>query len=105
MTTEDELDQIAATTDRHMAAAKQVAALATGWKIERCYVANRGSVYVTFVLTCETQYITKLRIADHEQTSDNHAAADLTLIVSEDGSADFAGVAAAIVRMEDGGVY
>jgi hypothetical protein len=105
MTIENELDAETAATGRHIAAAKMIAAELHGWKIDRQYVAKRGSVYVTFVSLCEKQYLTKLRIADHEETSDNHAAADLTLIVLPDGSADIAGCAAAIAALEDGGTY
>jgi hypothetical protein len=105
MTIEDELEKEAAATDRHLAALVAISAALTGWKVESKYVAKRGSVYATLVSTCETQYITKLRIADHEETSDKHAAADLTLLVGEDGTADIEGVVAAIVAMEDGGTY
>lgn len=99
------MDREAAATDRHLEASKMVASLLPGWKIDRKYVAKRGSVYVTFVSLCPTQYLTKLRISDHEETSDNHAVADLTLIVASDGSADVAGAAAAIAAMEWGGTY
>ena len=105
MTLEAELDREAAATDRHLAAAARIQSLLTGWKIDSRYVAKRGSVYVTFVSLCEKQYLTKLRIADHEETSDKHSAADITLIVGEDGEADVEGVVAAITEMEDGGTY
>lgn len=105
MALEDELNAEAASTERHLSALRDVAAALTGWKVESKYVAKRGSVYATLVSTCDAQYMTKLRIADHEETSDAHSAADLTLIVEQDGSCDVAGVAAAIMAMEDGGTY
>jgi len=105
MTIEDELENEAASVDRHLAALAAISAALAGWDVESKYVAKRGSVYATLVSTCESQYITKLRIADHEETSDQHAAADLTLLVGKDGTADIAGVVAAIISMEDGGTY
>lgn len=105
MSTEDEMIREEAATDRHMAALARVAAACPGWKIDRRYVAKRGSVYATFVSCCENQFLMKLRIADHQETSMAHAAADLTLIVSEDGSCDVDGVAAAIIAMENGETY
>ena len=105
MEIESQLDAEAAATDRHLAAAKKVVEALPGWKVDRQYVARRGSVYVTFVSLCPSQFLTKLRIADHEETSDQHAAADVTLLVNKDGTADIAGVAAAIAAMDDGGVY
>lgn len=105
MSTEDNLDREHAATERHLAAAEKVAAACVGWKVDSKYVAKRGSVYVTFVSCCEKQYMTKLRIADHEATSESHAACDITLLVAADGSCDAEGVAAAIIAMEDGGTY
>lgn len=105
MNLEDELDAESAAVDRHLAALAAIAATLTGWHVESRYIAKRGSVYAKLVSTCEAQYITKLRIADHEETSDSHSAADLTLIVSSDGTADIAGVVAAIIAMEDGSTY
>jgi isoaspartyl peptidase/L-asparaginase-like protein (Ntn-hydrolase superfamily) len=105
MTIEDELEKEAAATDRHLAALAAISAALTGWEVESKYVAKRGSVYATLVSICDAQYITKLRIADHEETSGNHAAADLTLLVGNDGTADIDAVVAAIVAMEDGGTY
>jgi hypothetical protein len=105
MNLEDELDAEAAAADRHLAALAAVAANLIGWKVESQYLAKRGSVYAKLVSTCDVQYITKLRIADHEETSGSHSAADLTLLVSSDGTADIAGVVAAIIAMEDGNTY
>lgn len=105
MSLEDELDAEWAATERHLAALSRVADLLAGWKVESKYVAKRGSVYATLVSTCEKQYITKLRIADHEETSSRHPAADITLIVASDGTCDIDGVVAAIIAMEDGGVF
>ncbi len=105
MDVENQLDDEAAATDRHLSALSAVASSLAGWKIESKYVAKRGSVYATLVSTCEKGYITRLRIADHEETSDSHSAADIGLIVGKDGTADIAGVAQAIMAMEDGGCY
>lgn len=103
MNAEQEIEKCAAVTDKNLALADALLKLVPGWKAERTYVAKRGSVYMTLVSLCENQYITKVRIADHEETSDSHVAAEVTVLHGEKfGEPDLEGAAQAINENEQG---
>jgi hypothetical protein len=103
MNAEHEMDRYAAVTDANLSVAANLLALIPGWKAERTYVAKRGSVYLTLVSLCENQYITKVRIADHEEMSDSHVAAEVTILNGGSfGEPDLDAAAQAINENEQG---
>ena len=71
-----------------------------GWKVARTYVARGGSVYLTLESLAEG-YITKVRIADHEEQSDSHVTPEIQLI-DEGNEFDWDEIANAIIDGEVG---
>jgi hypothetical protein len=107
MTTEELIAHEDETAKRHLAIAKTLNERLSmvGWKVASTYLAKRGSVY------CKVECIAdggtyKLRIADHEETSDSHVHAEFTLLVGDEWQSeseiDYAALVAAIVKGETG---
>lgn len=74
-----------------------------GWKSERRYIAQGGSIYLSLVGPGPEQYTTKVRIADHRAHSDNHVEAEIEILVGEEfGPNDFDGCVEAILNGQQG---
>lgn len=73
-----------------------------GWRVVNTYCAKRGSVYVRYESTCEAGYVCRVRVSDHEEVSESHLGADVTLFTMGGTDFDYAEIAA-VIADPDGG--